>query len=110
MIFKRIPRIQGSILISVYLIYIRVSFSWSRIRHRITCIGVNISERKSGTERTKKRKQRELVIFHRRGAQLVLLYIVYRVFPRNNKVWAHGPMSLKFDGPFCNEWVNFFQF
>ena len=23
-----------------------------------------------------------------------------RVFPRNNKVWAHGPMSLKFDGPF----------
>ena len=22
-----------------------------------------------------------------------------RVFPRNNKVWAHGPMSLKFDGP-----------
>ena len=24
---------------------------------------------------------------------------VSRVFPRNNKVWAHGPMSLKFDGP-----------
>ena len=24
----------------------------------------------------------------------------YRVFPRNNKVWAHGPMSMKFDGPF----------
>ena len=24
----------------------------------------------------------------------------YRVFPRNNKVWAHGSMSLKFDGPF----------
>ena len=24
----------------------------------------------------------------------------FRVFPRNNKVWAHGPMSLKFDGPF----------
>ena len=23
-----------------------------------------------------------------------------RVFPRNNRVWAHGPMSLKFDGPF----------
>ena len=23
-----------------------------------------------------------------------------RVFPRNNKVWAHEPMSLKFDGPF----------
>ena len=23
-----------------------------------------------------------------------------RVFPRNNKVWAHGPMSMKFDGPF----------
>ena len=22
------------------------------------------------------------------------------VFPRNNKVWAHGPMSMKFDGPF----------
>ena len=26
--------------------------------------------------------------------------IQYRVFPRNNNVWAHGPMSLKFDGPF----------
>ena len=25
---------------------------------------------------------------------------VVRVFPRNNKVWAHGPMSMKFDGPF----------
>ena len=25
---------------------------------------------------------------------------MFRVFPRNNKVWAHGPMSLKFDGPF----------
>ena len=24
----------------------------------------------------------------------------YRVFPRNNKVWALGPMSIKFDGPF----------
>ena len=24
----------------------------------------------------------------------------FRVFPRNNKVWAHGPMSMKFDGPF----------
>ena len=23
-----------------------------------------------------------------------------KVFPRKNKVWAHGPMSLKFDGPF----------
>ena len=33
-------------------------------------IGVNISERKSGTERTKKRKKRELVCFpHRQGAQ-----------------------------------------
>ena len=32
-------------------------------------IGVNISERKSGTERTKKRKKRELVCFpHRQGA------------------------------------------
>ena len=27
------------------------------------CIGVNISEQKSGTERTKKRKKRELVLF-----------------------------------------------
>ena len=35
-----------------------------------TIIGVNISERKSGTERTKKRKKRELVCFpHRQGAQ-----------------------------------------
>ena len=34
---------------------------------------------------------------------LVKLYLKTmdnRVFPRNNKVWAHGPMSLKFDGPF----------
>ena len=35
-------------------------------------IGVNSSERKRGTERTKKRKKRELVFFHRKGAQLVL--------------------------------------
>ena len=35
-------------------------------------IGVNISERKSGTERTKKRKKRELVFFPPPGAQLVL--------------------------------------
>ena len=36
----------------------------------LTYIGVNISERKSGTERTKKRKKRELVCFsHRQGAQ-----------------------------------------
>ena len=36
------------------------------------CIGVNmISERKSGTARTKKRKNRELVVFHSQGAQLV---------------------------------------
>ena len=28
-----------------------------------TSIGVNISERKSGAERTKKRKKRELVVF-----------------------------------------------
>ena len=34
--------------------------------------GVNISERKSGTERTKKRKKLELVFFHRQGAKLVL--------------------------------------
>ena len=35
-------------------------------------IGVNISERKSGTERSKKGKKRELVCFaHRQGAQLV---------------------------------------
>ena len=33
-----------------------------------TCIGVNISERKSRTERTKKRKKRELVFFTARGA------------------------------------------
>ena len=36
-------------------------------------IGVNISEQKSGTERTKKRKKQELVIFSRRqGTQLLL--------------------------------------
>ena len=35
-------------------------------------IGVNISERKSGTEQTKKRKKRELVFFHHQGAHLVL--------------------------------------
>ena len=29
-----------------------------------------------------------------------VIHILNRVFPRNNKVWAHGPMSLKFDGPF----------
>ena len=37
-------------------------------------IGVNISERKSGTERTKKRKKRKkraLVFFHRHGALVV---------------------------------------
>ena len=38
-------------------------------------IGVNISERKSGTDRTKKRKKQELVIFHHQGSQVVgLLY------------------------------------
>ena len=36
----------------------------------ISSRGVNISERKSGTERTKKRKKGELVCFsHRQGAQ-----------------------------------------
>ena len=40
---------------------------------------------------------------------VVVITNIYRVFPRNNKVWAHGPMSLKFDGPLCNEWVNFFN-
>ena len=35
-------------------------------------MGVNISEQKRGTERTKKRKKRELVFYHRQGAQLVL--------------------------------------
>ena len=36
-------------------------------------IGVNISERKSGTDRTKKRKKRELVFFsHHQGARPVL--------------------------------------
>ena len=34
-------------------------------------IGVNISERKSGTERTKKRKKRELLCFPPPGAQLI---------------------------------------
>ena len=35
------------------------------------CIGVNIGERKSGTERTKKRKKRELVFSPPPGAHLV---------------------------------------
>ena len=41
-----------------------------RPRGSIDCaarIGVNISERKSGTERTKKRKKQELVFSHRQG-------------------------------------------
>ena len=33
---------------------------------------INISERKSGTERTKKRKKRELVFYQSPGAQLIL--------------------------------------
>ena len=37
-------------------------------------------------------------IFHCCSHDFVPVYI--RDFPRNNKVWAHGPMSLKFDGPF----------
>ena len=43
-------------------------------------IGVNISERKSGTERTKKRKKRESVMFSP-PAQLVLQHIVYGSLP-----------------------------
>ena len=35
-------------------------------------IGINISERKSGTQRSKKREKRELVFFHHQGAQMVL--------------------------------------
>ena len=38
-------------------------------KHRPTnhSIGVNISERKSGTKRTKKRKKLEVIFFHRQG-------------------------------------------
>ena len=39
-------------------------------------IDVNNSEQKSGAERTKKHKKRELVLFTPPGAQLVLLYFV----------------------------------
>ena len=46
---------------------------------RIRNIGVNISDRKSGTERTKKRKKREFVcLSHRQGAQRSTWYIAYR--------------------------------
>ena len=53
-------------------------YGWCHSRRK--CIGVNISERKSGTERPKKRKKLEFVFFpQRQGAQLIQLYIVYMI-------------------------------
>ena len=49
------------------------------------CIGVNINERKSGTERTKKRKKRELVFFPTaRGATGTVVHHLdtTRILPR----------------------------
>ena len=53
----------------LFLISLNMDFS---DLHFWYVIGVNISERKSGTEKTKKRNERELVFFHREGAHMVL--------------------------------------
>ena len=59
-------------LVCLQLVCLQLLTTGSRITLSHSYICVNISERKSGTERTKKRKKRELLFFHHQGAQLVL--------------------------------------
>ena len=61
-------------------------------------IGVNISERKSGTERTKKRKKRELVFFPPPGGAsftLSRVYTLHRFCPSydNTEYLYPGPKA-----------------
>ena len=69
-------------------------------------IGVNISEQKSGTERMKKRKKRELVFFTPPGAQLVLLCTAFQTLngfcpSYDNPGYRYpGPYTARTKGPF----------